>query len=227
MPKILLYLIDNSESALLEKALKSNGFETSFVRTGEKAFESLLSAQPDIVTIETELPGMNGFEVCRLFKADARTMSLPVILIGTHNSRSEILAGFEAGACEFLVRPLDPRLFVAHVQALFRHVREIRPNLVLKAGIVALDTENHTVVSGNRPVRLARKEFALLELFMRRVGKLLSSQFILGMVWGEDRKGGTHSLAVHIQRLRKKLGDKAGSLIETVHGLGYRMREEE
>ena len=74
-------------------------------------------------------------------------------------------------------------------------------------------------------VHLPRKEFALLELFMRRPGQLLSSEFILGMVWGGDREGGSHSLAVHIQRLRKKLGDKASHLIETIHGLGYKLRD--
>lgn len=154
---------------------------------------------------------------------DLRTAAVPVVLIGTASGRAEMLAGFEAGASEFLMRPLDPHLFAARVEALLRHLWESVPGLRLAAGAVTMDTADHTVeIKGSR-VLLTGKEFALLELFLRRPGKLLSGDFIKGMVWGAERPSGSHTLTVHIQRLRGKLGPAAGRLIETVHGLGYRL----
>lgn len=214
-----------TETGRFKKALIDRGFSVIHIQTGEKALELALASPPEFAAVQVELSGISGLEVCRCLKRDMRTSSVPVLLIGAHNNRSEVLAGFEAGASEFLVQPLDPQVFVAHVEALLRHVREVKPNLKLQIGQILMDTESHVVKIEDKQVHFPRKEFALLELFMRRPERLMSSEFILGMVWGGDREVGSHSLAVHIQRLRKKLGDKTGRLIETIHGLGYKLRD--
>ena len=223
MPSVLLCLRAAGEAEALAGGLAERGLTAARAATGEKALEAAFAAKPDFVAVETDLPGISGFEVCRVLKRDRRTASVPVVLIGTASGRAEMLAGFEAGASEFLTRPLDPRLFAARVDALLRHLRESAPGLRLAAGPVTLDTADHTVEVKGARVLLTGKEFGLLELFLRRPGKLLSGEFILGMVWGDARKAGSHTLTVHIQRLRGKLGPAAGRLIETVHGLGYRL----
>lgn len=223
MPEVLLCLCDTAEAAALSAGLAARGMTVSRVATGEEALESAFASKRDFVAVETDLPGINGFEVCRVLKRDLRTAATPVVLIGTASSRTEMLAGFEAGASEFLVRPLDPRLFAARVEALLRHLWESMPGLKLDVGPITMDTADHTVEVEGSVVRLTGKEFALLELFLRRPGKLLNTDFILGMVWGGARRGGSHTLTVHIQRLREKLGPAACRLIETIHGLGYRL----
>ncbi|MBI4801188.1 MAG: response regulator transcription factor [Elusimicrobia bacterium] len=223
MPNVLLCLRGAAEAASLAAGLAARGLTVSRVATGEQALESAFASNRDFVAVETDLPGINGFEVCRVLKRDLRTAAVPVVLIGTSTGRAEILAGFEAGACEFLTRPLDPQLFAAKVEALLRHLWESLPALKLAVGPITMDTADHMVEVKGSPVRLTGKEFALLELFLRRPGKLLNSDFILGMVWGGDRRGGSHTLTVHVQRLRQKLGPGACRLLETIHGLGYRL----
>lgn len=223
MPNILLCLRGSAEAAALSGGLSARGLTSSRAASGEQALEAAFAARPDFIAVEADLPGISGYEVCRVLKRDQRTAAVPVVLIGTASGRAEMLAGFEAGASEFLTRPLDPHLFAARVEALLRHLWESRPGLRLAAGKVAMDTADHTVeVKGSR-VRLTGKEFALLELFLRRPGKLLSADFILGLVWGGSRRAGSHTLTVHMQRLRGKLGPACKGLLETVHGLGYRL----
>jgi len=223
MPDVLLCLRGAAEAASLTAGLAARGMTVSRVATGEEALESAFASKRDLAAVETDLPGINGFEVCRVLKRDLRTSAAPVVLIGTAAGRAEMLAGFEAGASEFLTRPLDPRLFAARMEALLRHLWESMPALRLAVGPITMDTAGHLAEVKGSPVRLTGKEFALLELFLRRPGKLLGTYFILGMVWGGDRRGGSHTLTVHVQRLRQKLGPGAARLIETIHGLGYRL----
>ena len=113
--KVLLCIKESAEIGRLKKTLSDRGFSVIHVQTGEKALEMALASPPDFMAVHLELSGISGLEVCRCLKHDQRTSPVPVLLIGAHNNRSEVLAGFEAGASEFLVQPLDPQVFVAPV----------------------------------------------------------------------------------------------------------------
>ncbi|MBI5831997.1 MAG: response regulator transcription factor [Armatimonadetes bacterium] len=222
-------LVVEDEEDLLELArynLVREGYQVIAVGTGEEALEAARTRQPDVVLLDLMLPGINGLDVCRLLKNDARTRHTPVIMVTARGEDADVVLGLELGADDYVIKPFSPRVLVARVRvALRRADNEVEEDgAVLRRGGLVIDPGRHEVTVDGAEVELTHTQFLILQLLARRPGWVFGRQQILETARGDDYLATERSVDVHIVALRRKLGDE-GDRIETVRGVGYRFRE--
>ncbi|HQG17277.1 MAG TPA: response regulator transcription factor, partial [Ornithinibacter sp.] len=176
----------------------------------------------DLVLLDLMMPGMSGTEVCRQLRLRG---NVPVIMVTARDSEIDKIVGLELGADDYVTKPFSHRELVARIRAVLRRGQEaeLLPEVV-EVGDVRMDIERHEVSVSGRAVRLALKEFELLELLLRNAGRVMTRAQLIDRVWGSDYVGDTKTLDVHIKRLRAKVeADPANPVhILTVRGLGYK-----
>jgi two-component system alkaline phosphatase synthesis response regulator PhoP len=166
------------------------------------------------------LPGMSGMELCRRLRRESLTEKTPVIMITAKAAEGDKILGLDTGADDYIVKPFSIKEVIARVRAVLRRV-ETESSPKYADTQLAVDFADMRVACSDRPVKLTRKEFALLEHLIQNSGRVASRQQLLDNVWGYSYFGDTRTLDVHIRRLRQKL-DECGTCIETVVGVGYR-----
>ena len=230
MKETILIVEDEKDIVkMLDYNLKKEGFKTLSSRNGEDALDSANREHPDLVILDLMLPGMDGLEVCKNLKGDAKTASIPVIMLTAKSQESDKIIGLELGADDYVTKPFSPRELIARIKAVLRRVKE-KDNLpeVLKAGDLLIDLSKITVAVKDKPVELTSKEFELLKTLIKAKGRVLSRDYLLDTIWGFDHaiEIQTRTVDVHIRTLRKKL--KSGSkYIITVKNYGYRFEYED
>ena len=176
----------------------------------------------DLVLLDLMMPGLSGTEVCRRLR---QRSSVPIIMVTARDSEIDKVVGLELGADDYVTKPFSHRELVARIRAVLRRGQEIDllPD-VLEAGGVRMDVERHEVWVDGEPVRLALKEFELLEMLLRNAGRVLTRGQLIDRIWGADYVGDTKTLDVHVKRLRAKIeADPANpAVLVTVRGLGYK-----
>jgi DNA-binding response OmpR family regulator len=211
---------------LVRGYLEAEGMDVISAADGPSALEQIRAGSPDVVVLDVNLPGFDGFEVLR----QARTFSnLYVIMLTARAEEIDRIVGLSVGADDYLVKPFSPRELVVRVKALLRRPRASQgqtPTDVLQHGHLVIDMRRRTVVLRGEPVTLTAIEFDLLSTLASDPGVVFSRQKLLDLVWGMDYVGDDHVVDVHLGNLRHKLGDDASSplFIETVRGVGYRFR---
>jgi two-component system, OmpR family, response regulator RegX3 len=221
-------LIVEDEPALADSikyGLEREGFECTALADGVKAVEYVRSWRPDLVLLDLMLPGMPGTDVCREIRRIGRT---PIVMVTAKDTEADKVLGLELGADDYITKPFSMRELIARVRAVLRRTGTIvepeeRP-VALTVGPVEMDTDRHEVRIRGAIVEMPPKEFALLEVLMRRAGKLMTREALIAQVWGEDYYGDTRTLDVHIKRLRAKIEEDPRNPmhVRTVRGLGYR-----
>jgi DNA-binding response OmpR family regulator len=225
--KILVVEDNKEDAAQLTTACHQAGFQTSLADSGEKALEMVWTWKPDMLLLDLVLPGIGGKEVCRILREDDRGRSIPLIMVSAAKERADILAGFAAGTDDYLVKPVEPQELVARMNAVLRRYHKKNGEAeVLHVGKVMLDLSKHRVEVDGQTVKLTGKEFGLLEVMMKKSGRVLSRQFLLEYVWGYEEEVLTRTIDMHIARLRQKLGDEGRERIQTVERFGYRFSDE-
>ena len=202
--------------------LEREGFRTRVAVTGEDALKLILNGPPDLVLLDLNLPGMNGFEICRRLRAESTTAKVPILMLTARADETDKVLGLNMGADDYITKPFGMRELVARVNAALRRSGELeveRP--AFDNGSLRIDPSSFRVTFRGRDVRMTRKEFALLSELARNQGRVLTREALLDRVWGVLYHGDSRTLDVHIRRLRQKLGDP--SVIETVTGIGYRL----
>ncbi|HXG92070.1 MAG TPA: response regulator transcription factor [Blastocatellia bacterium] len=203
--------------------LEREGFRVRAAATGEDALDVILDGPPNLILLDLNLPRMSGFELCRRLRAEAATSRVPILMLTARADESDKVLGLNIGADDYITKPFSMRELVARVNALLRRAEAVEAErAVFDNGILRIDPETFSVRYLDREVRLTRKEFALLAELARNQGRVMTREVLLDRVWGLTYYGDTRTLDVHIRRLRQKLGD--GSVIETVTGIGYRLR---
>jgi DNA-binding response OmpR family regulator len=193
--------------------------KTPLKRTGD-----LNNPSPDLVILDLNLPGMNGFELCRRFRTEEMTRRVPIIMLTARTDESDKVRGFDLGADDYITKPFSVRELVARVRAALRRSGyEERTPKLYNDGALRIDYADFSVTCQGQAVKLTRKEFALLAILSRNKGRVVPREQLLDQVWGLEYYGEARTLDVHISGLRKKLGD-CGNRIETVIGIGYRFR---
>jgi DNA-binding response OmpR family regulator len=179
---------------------------------------------PDLIVLDLNLPGMSGFELCRRLRAEEATARTPIIMLTARTDESDKVRGLELGADDYVTKPFSVRELVARVRAALRRsgYDSATPSLY-DDGSLRIDYPDFTVTCQGQPVKLTRKEFALLAILSRQKGRVVPREQLLDQVWGLEYYGEARTLDVHISGLRKKLGPCGGG-IETVIGIGYRFR---
>jgi two-component system alkaline phosphatase synthesis response regulator PhoP len=179
---------------------------------------------PDLIILDLNLPGMNGFELCRRFRTEEVTRRTPVIVLTARTDESDKVRGLDLGADDYMTKPFSVRELVARVRAALRRSGyDAQSPKLYDDGILRIDYADFAVTCQGQIIKLTRKEFALLAILSRNKGRVVPREQLLDQVWGLEYYGEARTLDVHISGLRKKLG-ACGGCIETVIGIGYRFR---
>lgn len=223
MSKHVLIVEDDADIAeSLRYNLERDGLKTRVARTGERGLKEALDAQgpPSLIILDLMLPGMSGIELCRRLRREPSTRRTPIIMLTARTSETDRVTGLDTGADDYITKPFSVSELLARVRAVLRRVDEgSLPRY--EDGLLVIDFGDMRVVCNGTPVKLTRKEFALLSLLAKSFGRVATRQLLLDNVWGYQYFGDTRTLDVHIRRLRQKLG-QCGDCIETVVGVGYR-----
>jgi two-component system response regulator RegX3 len=223
MTRLLVVEDEESISEPLAYMLSREGFDVAVAGTGPSALDEFARTGADLVLLDLMLPGLSGTEVCRTLRASS---SVPIIMLTARDSEVDKVVGLELGADDYVTKPFSHRELVARIRAVLRRRAEpeAAPTTELAAGPVRMDVDRHLVTVAGEPVQLPLKEFELLELLLRNVGRVLTRQQLIDRVWGADYVGDTKTLDVHVKRLRAKIEPEPGSPVhlQTVRGLGYK-----
>ncbi|MBI4900084.1 MAG: response regulator transcription factor [Actinobacteria bacterium] len=223
MTRVLLVEDEESYREATSYMLRREGYEVFAAADGRTGLDEFARTGADIVLLDLMLPGLSGVEVCRQLR---QTSSVPVIMVTARDSEIDKVVGLEIGADDYVTKPFSHRELVARIRAVLRRGQDSEPAPdVIEAGDVRMNVERHEVTLRGEPVRLALKEFELLEMFLRNPGRVLTRGQLIDRVWGSDYFGDTKTLDVHVKRLRAKLeADPANpALFVTVRGLGYKL----
>jgi DNA-binding response OmpR family regulator len=217
MARILVAEDNPSVGSFLEKGLRASGFTTLIAEDGERAEQLSLTQEFDLLILDMGLPGRDGFHILQEIRARGR--KLPILVL-TGRSERDIVTCLEGGADDYVSKPFKFEELLARVRARLRPVGSDEPN-VLSVGGIRLDLRTRRATVDEREVELTAREFGLLEMLLRHPGQVLSREQLLSQVWGYAFDPGTNVVKVYVSSLRKKLG---GDVIETVRGVGYRLR---
>jgi two-component system alkaline phosphatase synthesis response regulator PhoP len=222
-------LVVDDEDDLLELVrynLAKEGYDVVCVGSGEEALKVARKDPPDLIVLDLMLPAVDGLEVCRRLKGDARTREVPIVMLTAKSEESDMIAGLDRGADDYIAKPFSPRVLTARIKALLRRhdvQRQAEAELVIEVYELAINPGRHEATLAGRLLELTYTEFALLLFLARRPGWAYTRTQIVDAVKGEDYPVTERSVDVQIAGLRKKLGT-FGSYIETVRGVGYRFR---
>ncbi len=231
MATVLLVEDARDLAEVIVRELEAAGYQTLHVVDGLAALEVHAREQPELVILDWMLPRLDGLEVLRRLRQSAPT---PVLMLTARSEETDRVVGLEVGADDYLTKPFSMRELVARVRALLRRADLIRQTLyadratageVLCLGTLQLDPQAHVATINGETLDLSPTEFALLHLLLRSPGRAFSRAYLLDTVWQESYVGGDRSVDNAVLRLRKKLGTM-GETIETVWGVGYRLRPE-
>ena len=203
---------------------KVGGFFVSSVFDGSTALTKAREEKPDLIILDVMLPKMSGLEVCKVLKTDSVTRNIPVLMLTAKAEEIDRIVGLELGADDYVVKPFSPREVILRIKAILRRGSPEETDEQLTAGAITIDPARHQVSVNGKAVNLTSLEFKLLRTLMQRRGRVQERDRLLNEVWGYESIIDTRTVDTHVRRLREKLG-KAGDIVETVRGFGYRLRE--
>jgi len=214
---------------MIRRFLESRSYQVITADNGAEALTALRDGSPDIVLSDAKMPVLDGHTLCRLIRKETTEHSIPLILMsGAWIEESNILAGFEGGADDYLMKPLSLPVLAARLEAVIRrYANAAKSGKMLRKSGLELDPEGRSVSVNGKKVQLTRKEFDLLVQLVSKAGRMLSVPFLLETVWGYDPSdyNDPGTVETHISHLRKKLGREIGSRIINSTGHGYKFEE--
>lgn len=202
------------------------GYDVVEAGDGEAALDAFYSQKDiDLLILDIMMPKINGYDVCKEIRENSK---VPIIMLTAKSEENDVLNGFSYGADEYISKPFSPKILMAHVNALIRHVDGFASGEaeVLEAGGIVVDKQAHMVTVDGKEVVLSVKEFELLTYFLENKNIALSRDKILNGVWNYDYFGDARTIDTHVKKLRAKIGDK-GAYIKTIWGMGYKFEIEE
>jgi len=210
---------------LVRVNLDQAGFQVDTAKSGREALAAARRSPPDLIVLDWMLPDLKGTEVCRRIRSDPALAHLPIIMLTAKAAEVDRIVGFEVGADDYVTKPFSPRELTLRISAILRR-REREPVTaeLYARGPIRLDKGRFRCFVGEQEVMLTAKEFGLLAELMQRPGRVATRDELLDTVWGRDVTVSARTIDTHLKRLREKLGE-AGSMIETVRGVGYRFAE--
>ncbi len=224
MKRITVVEDEPAIAEILEYNLEQAGFEVEVVREGDMALVTIRRRVPDLILLDLMLPGLDGLELTRLLKRDQATAGVPLIMLTAKDGETDRIVGLELGADDYITKPFSPREVVLRVKAVLRRGPSDEPSdTMLEAGEIRLDIEAHRAWAGDDEVSLTATEFRLLRILLERRGRVQTRAILLRDVWGYTDDVDSRTVDTHVRRLRHKL-KTTGEQIETVVGVGYRLR---
>jgi len=228
MPEKTIFVVEDEEDIreLIHYHLKREGYRVEGTGDGQEALKMIARKIPDLIVLDLMLPGLDGLEICRTLKKEPRTAGIPIIMATAKGEESDIVAGLELGADDYVTKPFGVKILVARIRAVLRRKREPAQdrNQEIQVHDLVIHPGRHEVRIKNKTVDLTCTELRLLHFLASRPGWVMTREQIVDAVRGEDYAVTDRSVDVQVVGLRKKLGARA-DYIETVRGVGYRFKE--
>lgn len=230
MNKILVVEDEPDILEMVRYNLDQAGLDVETAEDAERALQSIQETLPDLIILDLMLPGIDGLDMCRQIKQDARTRHIPILMLTARKEEIDRIVGLELGADDYVVKPFSPRELVLRTQAILRRSQSSLQSITdtetwLHLGPISIDKAAHQALLNGDPLELTGTEFKLLTTLIERRGRVQTRDDLLDTVWGYEYGGYGRTVDTHIRRLREKLGE-ASEWIETVRGVGYRFRRE-
>ncbi|MBI5242754.1 MAG: response regulator transcription factor [Elusimicrobia bacterium] len=224
--KALVVDDDRAILGIVKRYLSAGGMSCVVTDNGSEALMLVRESRPDVILVDAEMPGLDGHAVCRVLKKEAATQVIPVIIMsGARINEKDILAGFQGGADDYVLKPFSLAVLMARIRAVLRRYEASeRADEKLKRFGIELDPAGRTVKIRGKDVPLTRKEFDLLTTLLSKAGRILSIPYLLETVWGYDPAdyNDPGTVEVHVCHLRKKLGPRLAKRLVAVIGHGYK-----
>jgi two-component system response regulator MtrA len=220
MPLIMVVDDDQDLAEMLGIVLTGDGYEVNLVGRGDEVIAAFESQAPDLVLLDVMLPGIDGVEVCKLIREKSM---VPIVMLTAKGDTQDVVAGLEAGADDYMVKPFNPPELLARLKVRLRRSGAVSNN-GLRIGNIEIDQVSHTILRNGQSVPLTRLEFDLLVALAKEPGRVFTREALLSEVWGYRPATDTRLVNVHIQRLRAKVEDDPENpkVILTVRGVGYK-----
>ncbi len=224
--KRVLIIEDDLDIAELEKDyLQLNGYQAEIIRDGSEGLQKAVSGRFDIIVVDLMLPGKDGYQIIRAIR---KKMEIPVIVVSAKSEDIDKIRGLDLGADDYLTKPFSPAEFMARIKSHLERYRRLKGNsdsheTILSRGL-EINTASHQVFVNGREVQLTTKEYEILQFMASQPNIVFSKDRLMAAIWGDDYYGDTATIAVRIQKIRKKIeSDPANpTYIETLWGTGYR-----
>lgn len=224
--KILVVDDEKSIVDLIQMELEFEGYNVETAYDGEEAVNKAIEWSPDLIVLDIMLPKKNGYEVCKTLTP---IMDVPIILLTAKTDIVDKVLGLELGADDFVTKPFDNRELLARIKAHLRRANKtstvIDKNTVVTNGPLKIMVEERMVLLEDKEIHLTPKEFDLLNLLASNLEQVFSRDALLEKIWGFDYFGDTRTVDMHIQRIRRKIDKQPNKFIQTVFGIGYKMRK--
>ena len=218
--KVLLVDDEPDIVELLRYNLEREGYAVQTALNGKDALKAAKSGRPDLIVLDIMMPGMDGVEVCTQLRQLPEFKNTVITFLTARGEDYSQIAGFDAGADDYITKPVRPKVFVSKVKALLKRSGSDRPEgRVLESNGVKVDLERVMVYVGDQELQLPKKEFELLVLLIGKPGKVFKRDEIYSQIWGNELFVGDRTIDVHIRKLREKIGDDR---IKTIKGIGYK-----
>ncbi len=230
MARVLIVDDDKQIVRVVRAYLEREGFDVQYAYDGETALHIIRRERPDLVVLDLLLPGRDGWEITRIMRSDEALASIPIIMLTARVDDTDKIVGLELGADDYVTKPFNPREVVARVRAVLRRAGAApsrRPS-VLQVRDLVMDVDRYEVTRAGQPIELTPTEFALLRAFMENPGHAFTRLELIEKALGYAYEGMDRTIDSHIKNLRRKIepDPKHPTYIETVYGVGYRLREE-
>jgi two-component system alkaline phosphatase synthesis response regulator PhoP len=224
LPNIKILLVDDEPDILefLSYNLKKEGYSVYTASNGKEALEVASKALPHLIILDVMMPDLDGMETCRELRSMESQKGVLIAFLTARGEDYSQIAGFDAGADDYISKPIKPRVFLSRVKALLRRmgdVSEEKPDMLMELGDLKIDRERYLLFYKNDEIQAPKKEFELLSLLASKPGKVFTRDEIMKTVWGDEVIVGDRTIDVHIRKLREKLNDR---FIKTVKGVGYK-----
>ncbi len=227
--KYKILIVDDEADILefLSYNLEKEGFKVYTSQNGEDAIKKTIEKKPQLILMDVMMPEMDGIEACQKIRQMQGFDNIIIAFLTARGEDYSQIAGFEAGADDYITKPIKPKVLISRIKALLKRYKESSPKkeeetkLIIKGKLV-IDKEKHLVFIGEKEVNLPRKEFSLLLLLVSKPQKVFTREEIFSKVWGNDIIVGDRTIDVHIRKLREKIGDEN---IITIKGVGYKFVE--
>ena len=226
MKKILIIDDEIHIVELLKFNLENNGYKVDYSYDGFDGYLKTKEFQPDLILLDWMLPNISGIDLLKKIRSDETLEQIPVIILTAKNMEEDKLEGLEDGADDYITKPFSVKEVLARITSVLRRYKYTSNEKieVLKADDIQVNVNKHIVTKNGQEIELTLKEFQILKLLIENKGNVLTRTFLLDKIRGYDYYGETRTLDVHIRHLRKKIGDNESKLIETVRGVGYKIK---
>ena len=217
--KVLVVDDENDILEFIQYNLKKEGYDVYLAHNGQEAIDIGHKIKPDLILLDVMMPVMDGIEACKQMKSDPDFANTFIVFLTARSEEYSEIAGFQAGADDYISKPIKPRVLVTRLNAILRRKEKVQPDTKLTVGDIVIDRETFLVFRKGEKIQFARKEFELLFLLASKPGQVFTRDFILEKVWGDEVLVVDRTIDVHIRKIREKLGDEH---IGTVKGVGYK-----